>query len=84
MSVLEEMIEYFRIGPSDLMRLIATAPARYKEYTIPKRHGGVRLIAQPSREHPRAQAFCLPDTPSSYRIHERNEYSTQCGSARKK
>ncbi|NUR44632.1 MAG: RNA-directed DNA polymerase [Sphingomonas sp.] len=34
----------------DLARVIATAPHRYKQFTIPKRQGGTRLIAQPARE----------------------------------
>lgn len=33
-----------------LRRIIATAPRRYKVYTIPKRNGGRRWIAQPARE----------------------------------
>lgn len=34
----------------DLLKLIQTAPRRYKEFEIPKRNGGMRLIAQPARE----------------------------------
>ncbi len=69
MSVLEEMIQYFRIGASDLMQLIATAPARYKQYTIPKRHGGVRIIAQPSRELKALQRYILEHKLSAFPIH---------------
>lgn len=35
---------------SDLMRIISTAPRRYKVYTVPKKSGGTRIIAQPARE----------------------------------
>lgn len=34
----------------DLLTIIRTAPRRYKVYEIPKRSGGMREIAQPSRE----------------------------------
>lgn len=33
-----------------LMRIISTAPKRYKVYEIPKRSGGTRTIAHPARE----------------------------------
>ncbi|WP_428685370.1 retron St85 family RNA-directed DNA polymerase [Reyranella sp.] len=35
---------------SDLLRIINTAPRRYKIFFIPKRSGGMREIAQPARE----------------------------------
>jgi hypothetical protein len=38
------------LSRQDLMRLIRTAPDRYKVFTIPKRSGGKREIAQPARE----------------------------------
>lgn len=34
----------------DLMRVVSTAPSRYKVFSIPKRAGGTREIAQPARE----------------------------------
>jgi len=49
MSLLDEMAVHFRIAPADLLRIIDTAPARYKEYTIPKRTGGVRRELSPCR-----------------------------------
>lgn len=69
MSLLDEMIQFFRIGPTDLMRIISTAPARYKQYTIPKRHGGVRVIAQPSRELKALQRYVLDFKLSAFPIH---------------
>src|SRR3954462_15230034 len=36
--------------PSDLTRLIQSAPCRYKVFYVPKRDGGLREIAQPARE----------------------------------
>jgi RNA-directed DNA polymerase len=38
------------LAESDLLRLILTAPRRYKVFSIPKRTGGTREIAQPARE----------------------------------
>lgn len=35
---------------SEVLGIEATAPRRYKTYTIPKRSGGMRLICQPARE----------------------------------
>ncbi len=34
----------------DLLKIIRTAPRRYKTFLIPKRSGGMREIAQPARE----------------------------------
>jgi hypothetical protein len=70
MSLLDEMVAHLRIGPTDLMRIIETAPARYKEYTIPKRRGGQRLIAQPSRELKALQRYILEFKLSAFPIHE--------------
>lgn len=38
------------ISENDLVRILHTAPRRYKVYKIPKRSGGEREIAQPARE----------------------------------
>lgn len=38
------------LSNSDLIRIIRTAPRRYKVFYIPKRTGGMREIAQPARE----------------------------------
>lgn len=36
--------------PSQLAKVIATAPLRYKVFTIPKRDGTPRVVAQPAKE----------------------------------
>jgi RNA-directed DNA polymerase len=69
MSLLDELVANLRIGPFELMRIIMTAPARYKQYTIPKRRGGVRLIAQPSRELKALQRYVLQTKLSQFPIH---------------
>lgn len=50
MTLFEELLLATGIAVGDLSRLINTAPARYKTYLIPKKTGGQRLIAHPSRE----------------------------------
>lgn len=69
MSLLPELVEYFGLSRSDLNRIIATAPARYKVYEIPKRRGGKRTIAQPSRELKAIQRFVLEQKLSVFPVH---------------
>lgn len=38
------------MGPTEMRRLLESAPERYKEFLIPKRRAGFRRIAQPARE----------------------------------
>lgn len=38
------------LSTTDVSRIVDNAPKRYKVYEIPKRSGGTRTIAQPSRE----------------------------------
>lgn len=49
----------FGIGRPRVRHIVDTAPDRYKVYTIPKRRGGVRVIAQPSREVKEIQRLVL-------------------------
>ena len=69
MSLLLELIETFGLGRSDLERIIATAPARYSVYQIPKKHGGSRTIAHPSRETKAIQRYILDQKLSAFPIH---------------
>jgi retron-type reverse transcriptase len=50
MALFEQLVLRTGLSPVDLTRIINTAPARYKEFPIPKKTGGERIIAQPSRE----------------------------------
>ncbi|MGO6673542.1 retron St85 family RNA-directed DNA polymerase [Rhizobium leguminosarum] len=50
MNILDELRYLTGLGISDLTRIISSAPVRYKVYSIPKKSGGSRTIAQPSRE----------------------------------
>ncbi|MFS8147962.1 retron St85 family RNA-directed DNA polymerase [Rhizobium sp. BR 249] len=50
MNIFDELRYLTGLGLIDLMRIIVNAPIRYKTYQIPKKSGGMRTIAQPSRE----------------------------------
>lgn len=45
-----ELREALGVSEAQLNRLILRAPHTYKVYTIPKRNGGLRTIAQPAKE----------------------------------
>lgn len=49
-ALLEHIARGVGISVGDASKIIKTGPSRYKLYTIKKRDGGDRLIAQPSRE----------------------------------
>lgn len=69
MSLLFELAANFGLGRSDLTRIILTAPARYKVFEIPKRRGGTRIIAQPSRELKAIQRYILETKLSLLPVH---------------
>lgn len=50
-------------------KIISTAPRRYKVYTIPKRRGGDRTIAQPAREVKLLQRALLSGPLKNIKIH---------------
>lgn len=53
----------------DVERIIRTAPRRYKVFTIPKRNGGRREIAQPAREVKLLQRVLLATYLVKCRVH---------------
>jgi RNA-directed DNA polymerase len=67
--ILQDLSIELGLGSHDLLRIIVTAPARYKVYQIPKRSGGMRTIAQPSRELKAIQRFVLRTTLSKLPVH---------------
>lgn len=50
MNLLDTLASETGISRRDVHRIIASAPKRYKSFTIPKRDGRERLIAQPAFE----------------------------------
>jgi hypothetical protein len=69
MSLLDELSEQFGLDTNDIARIIWTAPARYKVYEIPKRRGGTRTIAQPSRDLKSIQRFIVDTKLSLLTVH---------------
>jgi RNA-directed DNA polymerase len=69
MSLLEAISLETGLSIPDVERIIRTAPARYKHYEIAKRHGGFRLIAQPSRELKVLQRFLLESWLGTLPVH---------------
>lgn len=49
-TILSRLAQETGLPEFAIARLMRSAPIRYKRYTIPKRSGGLRLIAQPARE----------------------------------
>jgi retron-type reverse transcriptase len=71
MSLSIDIIRALGWSGTDIQRIVSTAPARYKVYPIPKRHGaGWRIIAQPSRELKAIQHYILHNKLTAYPVHE--------------
>lgn len=70
MNLLRELIATLGLSANEILHIISTAPARYKVYDIPKRGGGTRTIAHPSRELKAIQHYVLHNTLSNYPVHE--------------
>ena len=67
--LLQELSAELGIGLTDLMRIISSGPARYKVYQIPKRRGGMRTIAQPSRDLKFIQRYLLHNKLGMFSVH---------------
>ena len=50
MNISQYLCNLLGIDKEELLRFSSTAPHRYKVYSIPKRNGGKRTIAHPSKE----------------------------------
>lgn len=57
------------LGATDAMRLIRSAPKRYKRFSIPKRTGGKREIAQPASELKVVQSVIVEKILSGLPVH---------------
>jgi retron-type reverse transcriptase len=70
MSLTRDLSTALGISESDIRRIVATAPRRYKVYAIPKRSGAdSRIIAQPARELKKIQRYIISNTLSALPIH---------------
>jgi retron-type reverse transcriptase len=68
-TLIMELVEALGLSGSEVVRIISTAPARYKVYEIDKRDGTKRQIAQPSRELKAVQRYLLETKLSKFPIH---------------
>lgn len=64
------MIEAYGISEAQLQRLVARSPHAYKVYTIPKKSGGVRTIAQPAKEVKYLQRWLIENLFCKLPVHE--------------
>lgn len=64
------MHDAFGLSEAQLQRLIVRSPHTYKIYTIPKKSGGVRIIAQPAKETKFIQHWLISNIFSRLPIHE--------------
>jgi len=69
LHVLNRMARDLGMLPSQLAALIRTAPLRYKTFTIKKRDGTDRHVAQPAREVKIIQRWLIDDLRRSLPIH---------------
>jgi RNA-directed DNA polymerase len=58
------------LSEPDVIRIVTNAPLRYKNYTIPKRNGGERVISQPARELKVLQRILTGEFLSKLPIHQ--------------
>jgi hypothetical protein len=70
MSLVSALAREAGISVRDIERIISNAPRRYKVYTIPKRNGGDRVIAQPAVEVKALQNLLIMRVFSGLPVHE--------------
>jgi hypothetical protein len=68
-ELLKALIAGTGLSEAHLMRIISRAPSSYREYTIPKRDGSRRAIAQPAREVKALQYVLLERFLKSLPVH---------------
>lgn len=70
MSVVDEIAVHLQVGREDVAKFLYAAPARYKVFSIPKRSGGLRTIAQPSAALKTIQRFLVDSKLCGFPVHE--------------
>lgn len=68
--IIEQAAKRLALPATFLLKLATTASHRYKEYTIPKKTGGVRTIHHPARELKLVQGWLLQNVLVRLPIHE--------------
>ncbi|WP_444902721.1 retron St85 family RNA-directed DNA polymerase [Microbulbifer sp. CnH-101-E] len=70
MNLLKLLANELFMSEQQLNRIFIRAPHSYKKYTIPKRSGGERLIAQPARETKLIQQWLIENKFSRFPVHD--------------
>ena len=70
LTLRQRMMQELFVSDIQLNRLIRRAPHTYKVYTIPKRTGGRRVIAQPARETKYLQRWLISNIFCDLPVHE--------------
>lgn len=68
-QLFDKLLADLSLTPSQLTRVVARAPRTYKVYTIPKKSGGYRVIAQPAKETKYVQEWLIQNLFSDLPIH---------------
>jgi hypothetical protein len=69
MSILDELSAFMETGRTDVARFLYSAPARYRVFSIKKRNGDDRQIAQPSATLKIMQRFVLDQKLAPLPVH---------------
>jgi RNA-directed DNA polymerase len=69
-DLIRKCAKFVGLTSNEVLAIARTGPLRYKIYEIRKRSGGVRVIAQPSRELKQLQYFFLKEVLPSCAVHE--------------
>lgn len=67
-KLLDNTAKQLMIHPSVLLSIAKGAPYKYKKYTIPKKNGGERLIAQPTRTIKQCQRALVQEMRGNVKI----------------
>lgn len=69
-SLIQKIQEATGLSEAQVQRLIVRSPHTYKVYTIPKKSGGTRTIAQPAKETKFLQRWLIKNLFQTLPIHE--------------
>lgn len=82
-SILQEIASDTGLLPSQVLAIAKTAPLRYKVFSVPKRTGGMRTLAQPAREVKALQYSLLGKIQDGLPIHDAvTAYQVGCSIAK--
>lgn len=78
-DLLMELMLHLGMHPEQIKKIILTAPLRYKVFTIPKRDGSPRLVAQPAKEVKAIQRYLIGELKKVLPMHAvATAYNSAC------